>query len=163
MKSKRLFIVNAITSAFPPSKLYSLKSILYKWAGVELGDNVRIVSSVKIWGAGRLIIGHNTFIGHQTLILLGGGMINIANDVDISSNVVIVNGSHKKGVDKGAGEGTYTNIFIESGAWLGASTTIIAGGNVGVNCIVGAGSLVNKSLIPQGVYAGVPAKMLSSN
>ncbi len=56
----------------------------------------------------------------------------------------------------------YGRITIEDNVYIGARTTILRGVTIGENSIVGACSLVNKSLPPNGVYAGVPAKRICS-
>ena len=53
-------------------------------------------------------------------------------------------------------------IEIMDNCFIGANTTILYGVRIGENCIVGAGSLVNKDLQSNSVYAGVPAKRIGS-
>ncbi|MBY7868096.1 hypothetical protein KW409_14320 [Vibrio fluvialis] len=146
LKPARLYIVNLITGALPPTKFYSLKSSLYSWAGVELGKNVRIVSSVQIVGSGKLQIGDNTFIGHFSKIIIGGSEVIIGENVDISSNVTIINGTHQQHEfsDKAAGSGYSEPIIIENGSWIGASANLIAGAHISSLSIIGAGTTVYK-------------------
>jgi maltose O-acetyltransferase len=164
LKSNRLYLVNFVTSILPPTKFYPLKTALYRWAGVKCGANVRLASSVCILGAGELSIGDNSFIGHGTLILLGGSAINIGCNVDISSRVTITNGSHLRSKDKNkaAGDGTSSDITIGHGAWIGVSSTIIVGSKVGASSIIAAGSLLNRVVPEHEVYGGVPAKKIIS-
>ncbi|MBA6263218.1 DapH/DapD/GlmU-related protein [Colwellia sp. Bg11-12] len=139
-----------------------MKSRLYWWAGVIIGKNVRIISSSNIWGTGKLVIGDNTFIGHQSLILMGGSEIVIGNNVDISSNVTIVNGTHEKGKEKkAAGDGIAKPIIIKNGSWLGASVTVIAGAVVGEQATVAAGALVAGNIGDKTLVGGVPAKIIN--
>ena len=53
-------------------------------------------------------------------------------------------------------------IEIMDNVFIGAGSTILYGVQIGKNCIVGAGSLVNKDLMENGVYAGVPAVRIDS-
>lgn len=53
-------------------------------------------------------------------------------------------------------------ILIEDNVFVGANSTILAGVRIGSNCVIGAGSLVNKDLESGYVYAGVPAKQICS-
>lgn len=162
LKPMRLYVVNLFTGLLPATRLYGLKRTLYRWGGVELGDNVRIVSSARILGSGQLIIDDNTFIGHQTLILLGGGSISIGKNVDISSNVTIVNGTHEIATTsiKAAGKGYADDICIGEGCWVGVCATIIAGAQVKEGAIVAAGALVNGSVDALSIVGGVPCKVI---
>lgn len=53
-------------------------------------------------------------------------------------------------------------IQIKDNCFIGAHTTILPDVCIGPNVVVAAGSLVNKSLKPNGVYGGVPAKFICS-
>lgn len=54
----------------------------------------------------------------------------------------------------------YGRIIIKKNVYVGYGVTILRGVTIGENTIVGACSLVNKSLEPNSVYAGVPAKKI---
>tara|TARA_R110001592_G_scaffold85363_1_gene252203 strand:+ start:7264 stop:7707 length:444 start_codon:yes stop_codon:yes gene_type:complete len=142
--------------------MYGIKNLLLCWAGIEIGRNVRIASSARILGSGRIIIGDNTFIGHFSKILVGGGIIEIGRDVDISSNVTIINGTHNKYdiSGKAAGTGFSKNIFIGNGSWIGASVTLIGGVNIGCCSIVAAGATVVSDVPELCLFGGVPAKYI---
>ena len=50
------------------------------------------------------------------------------------------------------------NIKIGNNVFVGLSTSIINGSNIGNNVQVGAHSLVNKSIISNKIAIGIPAK-----
>lgn len=56
----------------------------------------------------------------------------------------------------------YGRITICNNVYMGANCTVLRGVTIGENTVVGACSLVNKSLEPNSVYAGVPAKRICS-
>ena len=56
----------------------------------------------------------------------------------------------------------YGRIIVKDNVYIGSGTTILRGVTIGENVIVGACSLVNKSLPANAVYAGVPAKRICS-
>ncbi len=95
-------------------------------------------------------------------------LITIGRHVLLASNLRFVTheGGHHvmKGLEPEKFEKTfgYGRITIEDNVYIGARTTILRGVTIGENSIVGACSLVNKSLPPNGVYAGVPAKRICS-
>jgi acetyltransferase-like isoleucine patch superfamily enzyme len=55
------------------------------------------------------------------------------------------------------------DVLIHSHVWLGQDSLILKGVTIGSGSIVGAKSLVTKSIIPNGLVGGIPAKLLKSN
>lgn len=52
-------------------------------------------------------------------------------------------------------------IKIGENVWLGANVVVLPGVEIANDCVVGAGSVVSKSLMePNCIYAGVPAKRI---
>lgn len=106
-------------------------------------------------------LGDNIFIGSGTLIDLDFAfLLEIGNGVVIASNSIIelhdsslpnVLGNEKLRVGK---------VIIKDNAYVGVATTILAGVTIGKGALIGANSLVNKS-VPNGeVWAGVPIKYI---
>jgi acetyltransferase-like isoleucine patch superfamily enzyme len=52
------------------------------------------------------------------------------------------------------------DIVIEDGAWLGLSVQVLDGVTIGHGTVVGAGAVVTKSLPPDSICVGVPARVL---
>ena len=52
------------------------------------------------------------------------------------------------------------NVIIEDFVWIGANVFINPGVTIGKNSIVGANSVVVRDLPPNGIYGGVPAKLI---
>ena len=53
-------------------------------------------------------------------------------------------------------------IKIDSNVFIGSGVSIMNNVHIGGNCIIGTGSIVTKSISGDGVYAGVPAKKIST-
>ena len=51
-------------------------------------------------------------------------------------------------------------ITIGAGAWLGAGVTVLGGVTVGAGSVIAAGALVSGDTQPDGVYGGVPARLI---
>lgn len=155
MNSKKLFIYGLITFFLPATKFFGLKSKLLRWCGAEIGENVRIVSSARFQIGGKLIIGNNTWIGHEVLIVGGNSRIEIGNDCDIAPRVTIITGSHKvnsKNDIKVAGEGYSKDIYIGNGCWICTNVTILGGTKIGCMSLIGANTLVKKDIGEFKVY-----------
>lgn len=99
-------------------------------------------------------MGGGTFIGmHCYLDDLCYDKIEIGKNVTISYGVYFACHGRKQGHNK---------IVIEDGAYIGMRASIIAPKDVtiGAGAIVGAASLVNRSVARGTIVAGVPAKPL---
>lgn len=158
MNTLKLYIISLFVKLIPNTRGFALKSRLYRWAGAKIGNNVRIVSSVRIIGNGELIIGDNTWIGHETMLLCSS-KIEIGNKCDIAPRVYIGNGTHRITPEREriADIELSEDIKIGDGCWLGVNSTILPGVTIGNKCVVAGGSVVTKSSEPFRLLAGIPA------
>ena len=156
-----LYIYNLITVFLPETKFFKLKNFILKIAGATIGKNVRICSSTKILGNGELIIGNNTWVGHQGLII-SSSKIMIGADVDIAPRVYIGTGTHEININCNniAGKGISKDVQIDDGTWIGVNCTILPGLYIGKKNIITAGSIVTKSTTKENMYGGIPAKLI---
>jgi acetyltransferase-like isoleucine patch superfamily enzyme len=53
-------------------------------------------------------------------------------------------------------------ITIENDVWIGARVTVLKGVTIGEGCVVGAGSVVVKSLPPYSINLGIPCRPLKT-
>ena len=141
-----------------------------------IGKNVLIGENTIIWS--NAFVGDNASIGKNNTI---GHAAFIDRNVKTGSNVVIHTGAQiYDGVeiedncfigpavcftnDKYPKSGNKRNLSnikwkVGKGTSIGANTTILPDVNIGNNCLIGAGSLVNKD-IPDNVTAyGNPIKI----
>jgi acetyltransferase-like isoleucine patch superfamily enzyme len=162
MKPARLFLVHLVFGLLPPTRSFHMKCGLLRWAGAEIGKNVRIVSSARFLLAGQLRIGDGTWIGHEVLIVGGEADVTIGANVDVAPRVSIVTGSHELfGVHgRAAGEGFSRPIHIMDGVWIGAAATILGGVVVGQSSMIAAGAVVNRDVAAGAVVGGVPARII---
>lgn len=117
-----------------------------KSLGVILGENV------KFYGATPGMFGTEPWL------------IKIGSNVHIVSGCNFVN--HDGGVlilrDKFPDLELTDRITIGDNVYIGLNCTILPGVNIGSNVIIGAGSIVTKSIPPNSVAAGVPARVIKS-
>jgi acetyltransferase-like isoleucine patch superfamily enzyme len=109
-----------------------------------------------------LKIGNNVTITHECYIDYSGGLI-IMDDVWISERAMITTHSHKI-IDRTLKKDQpveYSQLLIESDAWIGAGATILSNVNrIGKGALIGAGAVVTKDVDEFSVVVGNPARHL---
>lgn len=161
MNSIRLYLAGCLVHCMPETRAFGLKRILYRWAGVNIGDNVRICSSAKIIGAGQLEIGDNTWIGPEAFISASSS-VRIGANCDIAPRVFIGDGTHKLTPEQNrvAGIEICQPISVGDGCWICANATILAGVEIGGKCIVAAGAVVTRPVESMKLIGGIPANVI---
>jgi acetyltransferase-like isoleucine patch superfamily enzyme len=152
----------------------------------ELGSRVRFGRGVRcdVAPGGRLVIGDDVEIGALTsLTVKPGGELLIGNDVFISGLCTIAAEKHVS-IGSGAmiaemvsirdhdhdpsyppkdGRTVQADVAIGERVWLGAKSTIVRGGSVGEDAVVGANAVVNRAVPARCLAAGVPAQIKRDN
>ncbi|HNX01539.1 MAG TPA: acyltransferase [Candidatus Cloacimonadota bacterium] len=134
-----------------------------------LGNNVSIgmhlfnSSGLTIGGGGRQHPNANFSIGDRCTI--HNNFINvceevvIGNDVGLSPDTSILTHGYWLSVLEGF-PATFSGVKIGNGVIVGYRSLIMMGVEIADYCVVGAQSVVAKSLTQKGIYAGVPAKFI---
>lgn len=163
MKTKRLILIRKIMNFLPETRFFHIKNKLLRWAGVKIGKNVRICSSVQFLGSGEIEIGDDVWIGHEVMIV-STARIKIGSHVDIAPRVFIGTGTHEidSNGSHSAGKGKNIPVFIGDGVWLCVNSTILPGSDIGNKTVIAAGAVV-KGVLPERIVAGGnPARPLKS-
>lgn len=114
------------------------------------GAVLRIGNRVEFNDFVHLACAHSMFIGDDCLI---------------ASSVFITDHDHQVPIVGSAflgGQLTCDSVSIGNRVWLGQRVTVLKGVTICDDCVVGAGSIVSRSLILPGVYVGTPAKLIKS-
>jgi acetyltransferase-like isoleucine patch superfamily enzyme len=115
------------------------------------------------WKPGPTIIfGCRVFIGRNC-------EFNISNHLVVGDNCLIASGVKIIDHDHGTVLGslvasqpvTESPIRIGNDVWIGVNAVILKGVEIGDGAIVGAGSVVNRSIPPGEIWCGVPARKVS--
>jgi maltose O-acetyltransferase len=156
-----LWLTRLILGALPSTRFFPLKCKLLSISGVDIQPTARLCSSLRILTSGRLVIGADTFIGHEVLISGGDSSIIVGNYCDIAPRVTIVSGGHEVAGTglRAAGPGNSKPIVIEDGVWIGAGSIILGGVRIGQHSVIGAGSVVVRDIPPYSVAFGSPCQV----
>jgi carbonic anhydrase/acetyltransferase-like protein (isoleucine patch superfamily) len=96
-----------------------------------------------------------------------GITITIEDDVQIGSGIHIYVSNHLfKVIDSkidNTEHGLIKPVILKKGCWIGANTIILPGVVIGEYSIIGAGSVVTKSVPANVIAAGNPAKVIRPN
>lgn len=143
-------------------------SITCNWPNkLILGRNCDIQDGVdfRIWhpynDKSFIKIGDNVFIGHACEFVSGEKII-IGNNCLIASKTTFNNTGHEYKINTNIKLQPITSaaIILEDDVWIGTSCVILQGVTIGTGSIIAAGSLVNKSIPPNEVWAGIPARFI---
>lgn len=144
---------------------------------VKLGKDVKIYNFVNAYGCsiddgskvGTFVeiqkgasIGKNCKISSHTFICEG---VHIADNVFVGHNVTFINDKFPRATNEDGSPQTEADwecveTYVEEGASIGSSATILCGLRIGKRAVIGAGSVVTKNVPENAVVAGNPAKII---
>ena len=153
-----------------------IMNIIYLFRGKMINPKNRLIRfPITIRGKKYIDFGKNLTTGsrcrfdvleeHKEKILIFGNNVNIGYDVRISC----VENSHGKYSGNNQDNPTippnnrkifHTPVKIEDNVWIGENAIIQQGVTIGKGSIIAANSVVTKSVPPNTIFGGQPAKIL---
>lgn len=136
-----------------------LRAIGFKFdTGTVLWGNIQIVGISPL--AKRLYVGKDCWINGDCYFELAES-IHIGDRVSIGQQVMILTNSHQIGRNgRRAGDLQAKAVKIGNDAWLSTRCTVLPGVEIGEGAIVAAGAVVTKSVPPNVMVGGVPARII---
>jgi len=128
---------------------------------------IKIAKNVNIGPLSQVEFGSNIHISENTSITTSNtfeSLIKIGSNVMIANNVMIIGGNHNISridipmIEQGMGKQGF--IIIEDDVWIGAGSIILTGVTLGKGSVIGAGSVVTKSVESYSIVAGNPARVI---
>lgn len=128
------------------NELGGVKSTQEFSPSIQFGRNCNIGRNNHFTAINKIIIGDNLLTGQDVTITDN-------SHGDCSSKDVNIPPSLRPLSSKGP-------VIIGDNVWIGSKATILSGVNIGNNVVVGANSVVTKSIPDNAVVAGIPAKII---
>jgi acetyltransferase-like isoleucine patch superfamily enzyme len=113
----------------------------FNYDKIELGDNV--VIATKAHFSGEIKIGNNAMLGPMMTIMGGDHIFGV-----LGKSVRFLKPKNNENNQP---------VLIEDEVWCGANVTILKGVVLGMGSVIGAGSVITKSIPPYTVAVGNPA------
>lgn len=126
----------------------------------NVGDNVWMEPPIRVAYGSNTTIGNNVYINFN-LTVVDDYKVTIGNNVLFAPNVTIAVTSHPVHPDVRREGGMYAlPVVIEDDVWIGCGAIILPGVTIGKGSVIGAGSVVTKSVPANVVAAGNPCRVL---
>lgn len=156
VQAKKLFKAYNQTDDSEIEKRQQLLKALFAY----IGENVWIEPDFRCEFGKNISIGNDVYINFGCIIL-DCAEVTIGANTLIGPNIGIYAVNHVINAEERIKGGCFGKpVYIGKRVWLGGDTKIMAGVTIGDETIIGAGSIVTKS-IPSGVIAaGNPCKVI---
>ncbi|MDD1428133.1 hypothetical protein MEO94_27515 [Dolichospermum sp. ST_sed9] len=124
----------------------------------------KVGTGISVQMGCKFLNGRNVYLGDRNVInfgcLLDGrhSQIQTGADVSIGPEAIILTLGHDPQSSDFAARGADVNIGDR--AWIAYRAIILPGVNIGEGAVVGAGSVVSRSVDPYCIVAGNPAKVI---
>lgn len=154
-----------------PNPLVTIR--LLRSLGAQIGANTVIKGSLffdnvyedpnSTWDFSHLKIGSNCYIGDGVFFDLANEVV-LGNDVVVSARVSFAThaDSHRSRFVDSHFPRRCEPIIVGDGAWIALGATVLAGVEIGAQCVVAANSVVRDKTRARTLNAGIPAREIRS-
>lgn len=155
-----LIAKNLPNYSFPGGKFYNWFRIKCLKNIIKIGNKCRIMKNVYIGNGNDIEIGDNCRINENVRL----DNVQIGNGVLIARDSIVLGKMHefsdiKSYIVEQGGKRVEPTI-IEDDVWFGIRVIIMPGLKLSKGSIIGAGAVVTKNTQPNGIYGGIPAKLI---
>ena len=147
------------TCAWTPKYLNIWRLFILKLFGAKIYGIPFVHSTTKIKIPWHLDLKHRACLG-ENVVAYSLGEIEIGEGATVAQEVYLCTATHD--FENPSLQLITSKISIDKNSFIGARALILPGVKIGHGSIVGAMSVVSKSIPPQEIWAGNPAKIVSN-
>jgi acetyltransferase-like isoleucine patch superfamily enzyme len=152
------FLLNVLPSNYISDRY--IRPSVGRMFGIKIGKSSGLRKPIFVSKPRHLQIGDNVVLT-QEIFFDAMNNITIGNHVSLGPRITLITGTHDIGSHAHRCDSTSSYaISIESGCWIGACVTIGPGVTIGAGSVVSAGSVVLRSMPPDSMIAGNPARVI---
>ncbi len=120
-------------------------------SNAQLGENCNVGQNVVI--SPGVILGNNVKVQNNVSVYTG---VVCEDDIFLGPSMVFTNITNPRSAIVRRDQ--YVVTLVKKGATIGANATIVCGNELGAYCLIGAGAVVTKDVLPYALVVGNPAK-----
>ena len=167
-----LLALQELTERFPTSKVSSgVRFSGFDVARVQFGNRVTICEGTvisfgdELAGFGQIQVGADTWIGqYNNLRACGDGNIEIGEQCLIAQFCTLVASNHairrNRPIMAQTQDTRRLGVTLEGDVWLGAGVVVMPAVRIGQGAVIGANSVVTRSVPSYEIWAGAPARRI---
>lgn len=143
----------------PPSETQKRRSLLVAIFG-SVGERTILLPPFHAGFGSNVHIGDD-FFGNVNLTFVDDVDIRIGDGVMIAPSVTLTTTGHPVHPSRRVDFGRFSEpIVIEDKVWIGSNAVILPGVRIGYGSVVGAGSVVSRTIPPMTVAVGTPCRVI---
>jgi maltose O-acetyltransferase len=162
MRAIRIGIENLMLNVFPDLWLFNrcVRPAVARLFGLRCHKGTLLRKDIYFGNLRNIKLGRKASIS-RGVFLDAFQNITIGENVNIGFRVMFVTSTHDfGGPDCRCGRHYGESIVVEDGAWIGSGACIGCGVTIGAGSVVSAGSVVMRSVPPNVVVSGSPARVI---
>jgi maltose O-acetyltransferase len=160
----KLWLANLLLAPLPVLIGKRFRAMVYRLAGFRIGRDSKFLDRA-IFDAlcnpyPNLSIGRRSQVGIGCHFSLNAP-VTIGDNVIFGHYVHIITDTHAIGPGyRRCGDRVPMPVIIGDGVWIASDVTVLPGVTIGAGSVVAGGSLLTRSIPPNSLVAGVPARVL---
>ncbi len=142
-----------------PKNMQARTELLHRLLG-EVKGNLLIEQPFVCDYGYNISVGKNFYSNHN-LVILDCAKVSFGDNVFIAPNCGFYTAGHPlEASERNKGLEYARPITVGDNVWFGANVSVLPGVTIGDNCVIGAGSVVNKDIQANSLAVGNPCKVI---
>lgn len=142
-----------------PKNMQARTELLHRLLG-EVKGNLLIEQPFVCDYGYNISVGKNFYSNHN-LVILDCAKVSFGDNVFIAPNCGFYTAGHPlEAAERNKGLEYARPITVGDNVWFGANVSVLPGVTIGDNCVIGAGSVVNKDIPANSLAVGNPCKVI---